>query len=127
METVAERPANRIRSAMRLFVSETEDKAWYNDRAFWRDYLTMLATHRFNRFNLALGLGYDGPAGLTDAYFYYAYPFLVTVPGHDARVEAKPGRTWRCCSSSAARRRCGEYTFNSVSGLTRINGRTARV
>ena len=90
VETVTERPANRIRGAMRLFVSETEDKAWYNDRAFWRDYFTMLATHRFNRFNLALGLGYDGPAGLTDAYFYYAYPFLVTVPGHDVRVARLP-------------------------------------
>jgi hypothetical protein len=90
VETVVERPANRIRGAMRLFVSETEDKEWYNDRAFWRDYLTMLATHRFNRFNLALGLGYDGPAGLTDAYFYYTYPFLVTVPGHDVRAARLP-------------------------------------
>jgi hypothetical protein len=90
VEAAAERPANRIRSVMRLFVSETEDKEWYNDRAFWRDYLTMLAAQRFNRFNLALGIGYDGPAGLTDAYFYYAYPFLVTVPGYDVRVARLP-------------------------------------
>jgi hypothetical protein len=57
----SEHPANQIRSAMRMFVSDVEDKSWYYDKNFWRDYLTMLVTHRFNRFNLALGLGYDGP------------------------------------------------------------------
>ncbi len=90
VEPAVERPANRIRSVMRLFVSEPGDKEWYNDRAFWRDYLTMLAAQRFNRFNLALGIGYDGPAGLTDGYFYYAYPFLVTVPGYNVRVARLP-------------------------------------
>ena len=30
-------------------VSDVEDKSWYYDRAFWRSYLTNLATNRFNR------------------------------------------------------------------------------
>ena len=44
---------------MRLFVSDVEDKAWFHDRSFWPAYLDMLARHRFNRFNLAFGIGYD--------------------------------------------------------------------
>ena len=36
-----------------------EDKPWFYDRGEWRDYLTMLATNRFNRFNLSFGIGYD--------------------------------------------------------------------
>lgn len=91
VEPTVERPANRIRSAMRLFVSDVEDKGWYNDRAFWQDYLTMLVSQRFNRFHLALGIGYDGPQGLRDGYFYFAYPFLVKVPGYDVRVARLPG------------------------------------
>ncbi len=92
VESSVERPANRIRSVTRLLVSEVEDKAWYHDRAFWRDYLTMLAAQRFNRFNLALGIGYDGPSGLRDGYFYFAYPFLVSVPGYDVKVARLPDK-----------------------------------
>ncbi len=72
---LVESPANKIRSVMRMFVSDVEDKAWYNDRAFWTEYLDLLAAQRFNRFNLALGLGYDGPTGVRDSYFYFAIPF----------------------------------------------------
>ena len=54
-----EQPANRIRSIIRPFVSEVEDKAWFYDRDHWREYLTMLATNRFNRFSLTFGIGYD--------------------------------------------------------------------
>jgi len=79
--------ANRIRSVMRCFVSDVEDKAWYYDRQFWQDYLTNLVTQRFNRFNLAMGVGYDAPQGLADAYFFFAYPFLLSVPGYDVRVD----------------------------------------
>src|SRR5262249_11716930 len=32
---IVERPANAVRSAMRLFVSEVEDKPWFYDRGFW--------------------------------------------------------------------------------------------
>ncbi len=44
-----EQPANRIRSIIRPFVSEVEDKAWFYDRDAWREYLTMLAANCFNR------------------------------------------------------------------------------
>ncbi len=83
---VVETPANAVRSVMRPFVSDVEDPAWYNDRDFWRRYLTMLVTQRFNRFNLALGLGYDAPNRLRDTYFYFAYPFLLSVPGYSVRA-----------------------------------------
>jgi len=86
LEPVVERPANCVRSNMRLFASDVEDKAWFYDREFWERYLTLLATERFNRFNLALGLGYDFPSGIRDAYFHFAYPFLVKVAGYDVRV-----------------------------------------
>jgi len=85
-EPVFERPANQIRSNMRVFASDVEDKSWFNDRGYWRSYLSMLAGQRFNRFSLALGLGYDFTSGIRDAYFHFAYPFLVTVPGYDVQV-----------------------------------------
>src|SRR6185437_14837339 len=56
---LVERPHNRVRSIGRLFVSDVEDKPWFHDRDFWPDYLSMLATQRFNRFQLSLGIGYD--------------------------------------------------------------------
>jgi hypothetical protein len=83
---IAERPANPVRSVMRMVVSEVEDKPWFNDRDFWRRYLSLLVTERFNRFNLALGLGYDRVNNVTDTYFYFAYPFLLSVPGYDVRA-----------------------------------------
>ena len=45
-----------------------------------------MAAQRFNRFNLALGIGYDFLTNVTDAYFLFAYPFLLSVPGYDVRV-----------------------------------------
>lgn len=83
---VAERPANVVRSITRLFCSDVEDKPWYNDREMWPEYLTMLAAQRFNKFNLALGIGYDFLRNVTDGYFLFAYPFLLTVPGYNVRV-----------------------------------------
>jgi len=85
-EPVVERPANSVRSVTRLFTSEIEDKLWYNDREMWPEYLSTLAAQRFNRFNLALGIGYDFLTNVTDAYFLFAYPFLLSVPGYDVRV-----------------------------------------
>jgi hypothetical protein len=87
---VVERPANRVRGIFRMFASEVEDKSWFYDREFWRRYLTMLAGQRFNRFNLSLGLSYDFSRNLTDTYFFFAYPFLVEVPGYDVRA-VRPG------------------------------------
>lgn len=89
-EPLVERPANAVRSVTRLFASDVEDKAWFNDRGFWRSYFTMLVAQRFNRMSLALGLGYDAPSGLRDTYFYFAYPFLVQVPGYDVRATNLP-------------------------------------
>ena len=87
---VIEKPANSIRSLTRLFVSEVEDKPWFNDKEMWPQYLTMLATQRFNRFNLALGIGYDFLRNVTDAYFVFAYPFLLSVPGYHVKAKGLP-------------------------------------
>ncbi|PWT94503.1 MAG: hypothetical protein C5B55_02635 [Blastocatellia bacterium] len=90
LSAISERPTNSIRSILRLFASEVEDKAWFNDREFWTQYLTMLATQRFNRFNLSLSLGYDFLRRVTDAYFLFPYPFLLSVPGYNVRVPQLP-------------------------------------
>ena len=87
---INEQPTNAVRSVMKLFTSDIEDKPWFNDREMWPHYLTMLATQRFNRFNLALGLGYDFLRQVTDAYFLFAYPFLLAVPGYHVRVPELP-------------------------------------
>lgn len=87
---IVEKPANIIRSLNRLFVSDIEDKPWYNDREMWPQYLTMLTTQRFNRFNLSFGIGYDFLQNVTDGYFLFAYPFLLSVPGYNVRVPQLP-------------------------------------
>lgn len=81
-----EEPANSVRSVARAFVSDVEDKSWYYDRGFWRDYLTQLASNRFNRFSLTLGLGYDFPRGVVGDYLHFPYPFLFDVPGYKVRA-----------------------------------------
>ncbi|MDZ4802492.1 MAG: hypothetical protein SGI92_30405 [Bryobacteraceae bacterium] len=86
-----EQPANEIRSVQRLFVSDVEDKGWYNDKSFWGSYLSMLAAQRFNRFSLTLGLGYDLPHHVLDSYFIFSYPFLLKeVPGYKVTVPGLP-------------------------------------
>ena len=87
---IVEQPANVVRSVTRLFTSDIEDKPWYNDREMWPRYLTMLATQRFNRFNLSLGIGYDFLRNVTDGYFLFSYPFLLSVPGYKVRVPQLP-------------------------------------
>lgn len=83
---ISGRRANEVRSVTRLFCSDVEDLAWFRDEGFWRRYLEMLVAQRFNRFSLTLGLGYNFHRGVTDAYLYFPYPFLLEVPGHDVRV-----------------------------------------
>jgi hypothetical protein len=83
-------PANAVRSMMRLFVSEVEDKPWFYDREMWPRYLAMLAENRFTRFNLSFGIGYDFLRGVTDAYALFAYPFFVDVPGYKVRAAKLP-------------------------------------
>ena len=87
---IAEQPANTIRSVTRLFVSDVEDKPWFNDREMWPRYLTMLASQRFNRFNLSFGIGYDFLRNVTDAYLLFSYPFLLSVPGYNVRAAGLP-------------------------------------
>jgi hypothetical protein len=83
----SDRPANAVRSCMRMFCSDVEDKSWFNDKAFWEAYLTMLVTNRFNRFQLAFGLGYDFVYhSVRDSYTHFMYPFFVSVPGYDVRA-----------------------------------------
>jgi hypothetical protein len=87
---IVERPANAVRSIMRPFISNVEDKPWFNDREMWPEYLSMLAAQRFNRFNLSVGIGYDFLTNVTDAYFLFAYPFLLSVPGYNVRASQLP-------------------------------------
>jgi hypothetical protein len=87
---ILEKPANTIRSCARCFVSPIEDKAWFYDRALWVDYLDMLATHRFNRFNLTFGIGYNSARNIPDSYFYFAYPFLLPVQGYNVTAVGLP-------------------------------------
>jgi hypothetical protein len=84
------KPANAVRGMMRLFVSEIEDKPWFHDREMWPRYFDMLARNRFNRFQLAFGIGYDFLRQVTDAYFLFAYPFLIDVPGFRVRAGQLP-------------------------------------
>lgn len=81
---IFERPHNVIRSMNLQFVSETGDKPWFNNKEYWREYFTLMATNRINRVNLGLGMGYNfsNPAmNAGDAYFAFAYPFFVAVDG----------------------------------------------
>ncbi len=89
-QAIVEQPANKIRSIMRLFASDVEDKSWYYDKTFWPQYLSMLVAQRFNRFALAFGIGYDFTSRLRDTYFHFAYPFLISVPGYAVRVPQLP-------------------------------------
>lgn len=88
--SIVERPANPVRSVARSFASEADDKPWLHDEAFWRRYLSMVVAQRFNRVNLMVGLGYNFPWHITDSYLYFAYPFLVDVPGSGVRVPQLP-------------------------------------
>ncbi|HUK16633.1 MAG TPA: twin-arginine translocation signal domain-containing protein [Bryobacteraceae bacterium] len=84
------KPANAIRAVSRLFCSDIEDKPWFNDRAMWPEYFSMLAANRFNRFHLAFGIGYDFLREVTDAYFLFFYPFVVSVSGYNVRATGVP-------------------------------------
>ncbi|HUE63158.1 MAG TPA: hypothetical protein VMO78_02185 [Rhizomicrobium sp.] len=85
-EHIQESSPNQVRSVARPFLSEIEDKAWFYDREGWRAYLDMLVAARFNRFNFALGFGYDFPKGVTGDYLHFPYPYLVEVPGYKVTI-----------------------------------------
>src|SRR4051812_46226469 len=92
IEDLAEKPETAVRSITRIFASEVEDKPWFYDHTFWIQYLNELVTHRFNKFHLALGMGYDygHDPEVKDNYFCFAYPFLVSVPDYDVSVNGLP-------------------------------------
>ena len=83
-----EHPHVAVRSLSRMFSCYETDAAWFHDRAFWDEYLSELATQRFNRFSLGFGLAYDYliDKRVTDNYFCFLYPFVVSVPGYDVEV-----------------------------------------
>ncbi|HEU5234391.1 MAG TPA: hypothetical protein VFU50_16135 [Terriglobales bacterium] len=89
-KTLIEQPFNEVRSIGRLFVSDVQDKPWFNDREMWPAYFSMLATQRINRFSLNLGIGFDFLQYVTDSYFLFAYPFLLQVPGYEVRAVNLP-------------------------------------
>jgi hypothetical protein len=86
---IIETTPNRVRSVLRAFCSEIEDKAWFYDRVFWTAYLDTLASARFNRFNFSLGMGWDFPRGVTGDYFHFPYPYLVEIPGYE-QIHVEP-------------------------------------
>lgn len=90
---LAEAPRTKIRSITRLFVNEREDKGWFHDKSHWISYLSMLATNRFNRFSLTLGIQYDYPYHnhiISDVYLHFPYPYLVDLPQHGIHVVELP-------------------------------------
>lgn len=89
-EPIVEQPAVRVRSIYRTFTSDVEDLPWYSSREFWRQYLSELARQRINRFSLTFGMGYNTPKSIKDSYLFFAYPFLVEVPGYDVRAAGLP-------------------------------------
>ena len=84
--SAAVQPSSSVPRELDRFESDVEDKSWFNDKSFWGPYLSMLVEHRFNRFSLGFGLGYNRPRDVHDAYFYFTYPFLFAVPGYKVRV-----------------------------------------
>ena len=89
-QPIVEIPANPVRSVMRQFTSELLDKPWFYDRDGWTQYLDLLASQRWNRLDLAFGLGYDSLNRVDDSYFLFLYPFVVSVPGYNVRVTNLP-------------------------------------
>ena len=84
----SQQPATAVRSILRAFVSDVEDKPWFYDRDFWLEYLTELATQRINRLQLALGMqyNYSHDPDAVDNYLCFPYPFLLDVPNYDVHA-----------------------------------------
>ncbi len=86
VEAASEHAATAVRSILRSFSCEVEDKPWLYDQEFWTEYLTELATNRVNRIHLAFGMAYNyGHHPANDNYLCFPYPFLLDVPGFDVR------------------------------------------
>jgi len=83
-----EHPQVPTRGITRLYASHRFDHGWLHDHSFWDAYLTELATHRFNRFTIAFGLGYDFliDKRVVDNDLCFLYPFVLDVPGYGVSV-----------------------------------------
>jgi hypothetical protein len=66
------RPATPIRGIRYFLHNRDLEEDWYYSRDYWREYLAMLARHRFNRFNLVF-------AHQTN-YLAPPYPFWLRLP-----------------------------------------------
>lgn len=93
----AEAPATAVRGVLRTLASDVQDLSWFHDAEFWDEYLSQLATHRINRFHLALGMqyNYSHDPDAQDNYLAFAYPFLVAPDGYDVRPEGVSDRERR--------------------------------
>jgi len=82
---LVEQTNTKIRCVNKPFANTKEDLPTFLDKAFWDEYLTMLATERFNR--LAWGSGQvsnfttSTTVRIKDAYFAFIYPYFVSVGG----------------------------------------------
>jgi len=121
---LVESPTAKIRSICRAFASEREDKAWFHDRSHWSAYLDMLVSNRFNRFALALGMGYDYPYHnhiVSDGLPALPLPLSRGGSGHHDHGRRTSGRRARhqtstCCASSGGRQRGAASTSSSRCG-----------
>ena len=124
--TLAERPANAVRSITRLFTSDVEDKPWFNDREMWPHYLAMLAAQRFNRFNLSFGIGYDflaqSPTPTSCSPTRSCLPSPATTCASRNSPTPSATATWKCSASSASRPSPAASSSSSASGCTATSG-----
>ena len=89
--SLVEAPANTVRSVTRLFTSDVEDKPWYQRS---RD-VAALSHHARGAALQPLSISPSASATtsctkVTDAYFLFAYPFLLSVPGYNVRAPQLP-------------------------------------
>ena len=87
---LSEKPHNKMRSIGRLFVSDVEDKPWYHDRECGHRTSRCSRRSASTGSSSSLGIGYDSLRGVRDAYFLFAYPFLLSVPGYYVRAANLP-------------------------------------
>jgi len=82
---LVEQTNTKIRCVHKPFANTTEDLPEFLDKAFWDEYLTMLATERFNRLHWGTGQVSNFTTSTTvsikDGYFAFPYPYFVSVGG----------------------------------------------
>jgi len=82
---IVEQTKTKIRCVHKPFANTTEDLPEFLDKAFWDEYLTMLATERFNRLHWGTGqvsnFGIKIPSSIKDSYFAFPYPYFISVGG----------------------------------------------